>query len=83
MPRLRDIRELLFYANFDGLINEEEFILLYNLNTAKSPDLTYWKYEKYDLDNLCDDECLTEFRFLKNDVYNLADVMRLPDVLRC
>jgi hypothetical protein len=38
MPRLRDVRELLFYANFDGLINKEEFILLYNLNTAKSPD---------------------------------------------
>lgn len=83
MPRLRDVRELLLHANFDGLINDEEFLLLYDLNTSKNPDLPYWAYEQFDLDKLCDDECLTEFRFLKNDIYDLVDVLRLPDVLTC
>jgi hypothetical protein len=82
MPKLRDVRRFLLYANFDGLIDDEEFLLLYNLNTAKSPDLPYWIYKQFDLDDLCDDECVTEFRFLKNDIYNLVDVMRLPDVLK-
>ena len=36
MPRLRDVRELLLYANYDGLIDDEEFLLLYDLNTAKA-----------------------------------------------
>jgi hypothetical protein len=53
------------------------------LNTAKSPDLPYWIYKQFELDDLCDDERVTEFRFLKNDIYNLVDVMRLPDVLMC
>ena len=83
MPRLRDVRELLLYANYDGLIDDEEFLLLYDLNTAKSPDFPYWNYEQFDLDKFCDDECLAEFRFLKNDIYNLVDIMRLPDILTC
>lgn len=83
MPRLRDVRELLLYANYDGLIDDEEFLLLYDLNTAKSPDFPYWNYEQFDLDKFYDDECLAEFRFLKNDIYNLVDIMRLPDILTC
>ena len=83
MPRLRDVRELLLYANYDGLIDDEEFLLLYDLNTAKSLDFPYWNYEQFDLDKFCDDECLAEFRFLKNDIYNLVDIMRLPDILTC
>ena len=59
-----------------------EFLLLYDLNTAKSPDLPYWNYKQFDLDKFSDDECLTEFRFLKKDVSNLVDILRLPDVLR-
>ena len=50
MPRLRDVREVLLYANFDGLIDDQEFLLLYDLNTAKSPDLPYCNYEQFDLD---------------------------------
>ena len=83
MPRLRDVRQFLLYANYDGLTDDEEFLLLYDLNTAKSPDLPYWNYEQFDLDKFIDDECLTEFRFLKKDVYDLVDILRLPDVLRC
>lgn len=73
----------LSYAHYDGFINDEEFILLYDLNTAKSPDLPYWNYTEFDLDKLCDDECKTEFRFFKNDIYNLIDVMTLPDEIKC
>lgn len=32
---------------------------------------------------MTDDECKTEFRFYKNDIYNLADVLTLPDRIVC
>lgn len=31
----------------------------------------YWQYELFDLDDLRDDECKAEFRFMKNDIYRL------------
>ena len=40
-------------------------------------------YERFDLDKMTDDECKTEFRFYKNDIYNLADVLTLPDRIVC
>ena len=50
---------------------------------AKSPDLPYLNYEHFDLDRLCDDESITEFRFLKNDIYKMFDIMRLPNIFTC
>ena len=54
-------------------------MLLYDLHKPKNPDLPYTNYERFDLDKMTDDECKTEFRFYKNDIYNLADVLTLPD----
>ena len=72
MPSFRENRTSLPCAFDSGVINEEEFVLLYDINTAKSPDLPYWNYEHFDLDNLADDVCKAEFRFYmyRNDVYN-------------
>ena len=69
MPSFRENRTSLLCAFDSGVINEDEFVLFYDINTAKSPDLPYWNYEHFDLDNLADDVCKTEFRFYKNDVY--------------
>ena len=49
------------------------------MNTSKNPDFPYWSYERFDLDSLTDDECKAEFRFLKNDIYELLEVLRLPE----
>ena len=38
-----------------------EIFLLYDVNTAKSPDLPYSKYDEFDLDKMSHDECKTEF----------------------
>ena len=32
---------------------------------------------------LTDNECKSEFRFYKNDVYLLAEVLQVPDEIRC
>ena len=57
----------------------KSLFLLFDLHTAKSPDLPYWKYNEFDLDKLSDDECMTEFRFLKDHIYTLVDAMKIPD----
>ena len=83
MPSLREVRDILLFAHSDKLINDEEFLLLYDLNKSNNLDLPYWSYDQFDLDLLTDDECKSEFRFLKNDVYRLAEVMHVPDEIRC
>ena len=65
------------------ILNDEEFLLLYDINTSKSVDLPYWQYPEFDLDNLSDEECKAEFRFLKNDIYTLYDALTVPDEIKC
>ena len=74
MPKLRETRISLLYAYDSSVINDEEFVLLYDITTTKSPDFPYWKYEAIELDVMSDDECQAEFRFYKNDVYNLGSL---------
>ena len=50
MPSFRENRTFLLCAFDSGVINEEGFVLLYDVNTANSPDLPYWNYEQFDLD---------------------------------
>ena len=83
MPKWRTARDHLLYAHSESLIDDEEFILLFDLHTAKSPDSPYWNYIEFDLDKLSDDECITEFRFLKNHIYTLVDAMKLSDRIKC
>ena len=66
-----------------NMIDDEEFILLYDLNRSHNPDLPYWNYENFDLDNLSDEECKAEFRFFKNDIYNLQEVLNIPEEIVC
>ena len=62
---LRETGDSLLLAHSDDLIDDEEFALLYDLNTSKNPDYPYWKYKPFDLDSVADAECKTEFRFYR------------------
>ena len=81
MPTFRDT---ILMAHASRLIDAEEFVLFYDLHKPKNADLPYTNYEPFDLDKMMtDDECKTEFRFYKNDIYNFADVLTLPDRIVC
>ena len=73
MPNLRSVRECLLFGFEENLLNDEEFILLYDMNASKNPDFPYWQYDPFDLDDLCDNECTAEFHFLKNDIHLLKE----------
>ena len=79
MPNFRENRALILQSYLSGILSDEEFVLLYDVNTSKNPDFPYWNYERFDLDKLSDEESKAEFRFYKSDIFELADILRLPD----
>lgn len=83
MASFRETRELLLLSHSENLINDEEMLLLYDLNKSKNPEIPFWLYSPFDLKELSDDECNTEFRFVKNDIYRLLRVLRIPEYIRC
>ena len=74
---------MLTVAYTDNLISDEEFLLLYDLNKSKNLELPYDKHDKFDLGNLCEDECRADFRFEKQDITRLAEVLQLLPVFKC
>ena len=83
MANMLERRNVVVEAYDDGLLNDEEFVLLYDLNSSRNLNIPYWQYPNFDLDNMQDDECISEFRFLKNDIYGLFDVLEIPEEIIC
>ena len=75
--------EALLFAYQDGSIDDTELALLYDFNSSENLEFPYWKYGRFDLDSMTDDECKIEFRFFKNDIYLLGDVFGIPDIMKC
>ena len=83
MCSLKDVREVLLISRVKNIINDGQFLLLYDLNSSNNLDLPYDSYDCFDFDVLDDDECLSEFRFHKRDIPLLAEVLQIPDVIKC
>ena len=83
MPKLKEVRNQLLISHSQGVRNDDEYLLLYDLNKSKNLDLPYESYDYFDFDMLENDECLWEFRIRKQDIPLLADVLRVPDVITC
>ena len=80
---LKEVRNQLLISHDEGVINDEELLLLHDLNRSNNLDLPYDSYPGFDFDYLEDDECLSEFRFYKNDLPFLAEVLGIPEVVEC
>ena len=57
-----------------NIIDDEEFVLLYDVNKSRNPDYPYWS---------CDDEGKAEFRFLRSDIHRLLDIFQFPEYFTC
>lgn len=55
-------------------IDDVEHAFLYNACKPKNPDIPYFVHDYFYPDRMTDDEFKTEFRFFRNDIYNLMDV---------
>ena len=83
MYSIRKSRQQLAFAIDANIVNEEEFLLLWDANASKNPDYPVTVYPKFNLDDKDVAEVKTEFRFEKIDIPSLYEVLRIPKVFRC
>ena len=83
MANFRKMRDILTLYHSSEAINDEEFVLLYDVFSSKNLNPPYKDYQRFSFDDMDPDECKTEFRFCKNDIPLLADVLRIPGYLVC
>ena len=69
----KNVRNLLLINHNDGFIDDDEFVVLYDL------DFPYDSYTPFDLEELDESESFAEFRFGKRDIRNLKEVLQIPD----
>ena len=68
MASFREIRSIPLQSFDDGDISED---VLYDVNTSKNPDFPNENYGKFDLKDVDDSACLSEFRFRKSDQHQI------------
>ena len=68
------MQEQLLMMYEENMVNDEELLLLLEENERGNlhNGLPYWKYDRFSLEDMREDECEIEMRLKKNDIYNLA-----------
>ena len=77
----KNVRNLLLINHNDGFINDDEFVVLYDLYASKNLDFLYDSYAPFDLEELDESESFAEFRFGKRDIRILKEVLLIPDTI--
>ena len=69
----KNVRNLLLINHNDGFINDDEFVVLYDLYASKNLDFPYHSYAPFDLEEPDESEGFAEFRFGKRDIRILKE----------
>ena len=77
------VQHSLIYSLADDIIDEEEFVLLYNAYDSGNALYPYREYDGFELDSLELDECSANFRVNKADLPRLAAALRIPARFTC
>ncbi len=83
MASFESVRNLLFVGFDHGLLDEEEFLLMYEAYTSENPAYPYKDYSRFHLELKDDVECKTKFRVEKNDIPELLHALRIPETVKC
>ena len=83
MGSFRDTRNALLLAYNKDIIDDEEFVILYDLNASKNPCFPYEEYDDFDLEAIDAVDSKAEFRVEKHDIPLLAEVLGIPEKFRC
>ena len=75
---LKSVREILLYPYAEDIVDETEIMLLYDANKSRKI-YPYWNFEKFDLENFDDGQCLTDFHIRKNDIFRLKECLELSE----
>lgn len=77
------VRDVLVLCYNNGVIDDEEFCLLYDVNWLKNFEFLYEEYGKFDFEDMDDVECKVEFCFYKEDILVLVEVFGLFEIFIC
>ena len=83
MRSFRDAREMLLLCFDQNIIDEEEFVLLYDANTSQNLAFPYYENNRFSFDSKYGAEYIADFRVQKADIPQLADALRVPNIFRC
>ena len=83
MTTFPEVRDILAVACFEDIIDEYEFLLLWDLHKSKNLDFPNEDYGRFDLDEIDDSECLAEFRVKKRDLPDPSAALQIPNQFVC
>ena len=78
-----ELREALVCAFSDGVISEEEFLILYGEYESTNLNFPRWEYKPFSLDNFDSSEGRAELRVDKEDIPLLVNALQVPEYFRC
>ena len=79
----QDVRTVLAIDYRNNLMDDKEFMLLYDVYKSKNPAYPYWEFGRFPLDELLTSECEAMFRVQRADIPILLDVLRVPETFKC
>ena len=84
MPYFKEIIDICLGPYSFDIIGDTEFVLYTTFTNQKILIfLIYWRYEKFNLEKLNDDQCKVTFRFSKNHIYHLKETLNIPEEIMC
>ncbi|KAM7430411.1 hypothetical protein ABFA07_018876 [Porites harrisoni] len=83
MASFREARIALLDAYMDGLLDDDEFLVLWQAHKSKKPEFPYEEHGRFSFDELDEAECKAEFRFKKRDLPVLVNVLGIPNQFTC
>ena len=83
MASFKKVHEMLCLCLIEEIIDEEEFVLLYEAYGPSNLPFPHSAYEKVSLANKDPAECKADFRVEKRDIPLLLDALRVPPVFQC
>ena len=66
-----------------GLLDEEEFLVMYEAYSSENPTYPYKDYSRFNFKLKDDVKCKTEFRVEKKDIPELVHALRIPESVEC
>ena len=83
MCSFKKAREAVLFHYADSVVDDDEFMLLYDVCHSKNPEFPYKEYADFCLEDMDEAECTAEFRFHKEEIPLLAEVLQIPEKFKC
>jgi hypothetical protein len=83
MASFKITRGILLESYDEGVIDEDKFLLLFDLHRSTNPEFPYKHIAEFNLEDMDEFECMAEFRCQKSDIETLGELLRLPQRFIC